>query len=155
MYDKVKFQAWVIESISKTEIVDGDYKHGQGKIEINGFIFEKVIVANAAGQATFKLNGLFQKFSACIGISQLDNDLRCGVSVGDARFRIRGDGEVLQDWIVKSYPETPTCLEVYPHHTFYLQRNNKKYQVRFCSNSTQMKEFAKTRMDADSEGATI
>ena len=96
----------------KTCKVDGDYKHGQGKVEINGVIYEKGIVAHAAGQATFKIDGLYDKFSTCIGISKLDTDLRCGVSVGDARFRILGNGDILQDWLVKSSPEAPECLEV-------------------------------------------
>ena len=92
--------------------VDGDYKHGQGQIEINGLIYKKGIVAHAAGKTTFLLDGLFDKFSTCIGISQLSSDLRCGVSSGDARFRVLGDDEILHDWEVKSSPELSTCFEV-------------------------------------------
>lgn len=92
--------------------IDGDYQHGQGQIEINGLIYQKGIVAHAAGEATFFLDSLFDKFSTCIGISKLSSDFRCGVSSGDARFRVLGDDEVLHDWEVKSSPELSTCFEV-------------------------------------------
>ena len=92
--------------------VDGDYKHGNGKIEINGLNYERGIVAHAAGKAIFRLYGIFEKFSTCIGISQLSSDLRCGVTHGDARFRLMGDGRALTDWKVKSSPELSTCSEV-------------------------------------------
>ena len=92
--------------------VDGDFKHGKGKIDINGVIHDKGIVAHAPGRASFSLRGLFDKFSACIGISKLTGDDRCGVTSGDARFRVVGDGEVLHDWEVKSSPEYSKCFEV-------------------------------------------
>ena len=92
--------------------VDGDFKHGKGKIDINGVIYDKGIVAHAPGRASFSLGGLFDRFSACIGISKLTGDDRCGVTSGDARFRVVGDGEVLQDWEVKSSPEDSKCFEV-------------------------------------------
>ena len=94
--------------------VDGDYKHGanSGKIEINGVIYSKGFVAHAAGAATFSIDGSYTKLSTCIGISPIASDARCGVTVGDARFRILGNANVLQDWIVKGSPEAATCLEV-------------------------------------------
>ena len=92
--------------------VDGDFMHGDGQIEIDGIFYEKGLVAHAPGQATFWLDGLFDKFSSCIGISQLSSDGNCGVYSGDARFRVLGDSEVLKDWLVKSSPEPSTCFEV-------------------------------------------
>ena len=52
------------------------------------------------------------RFSSCIGISKLDVDPRCGVNVGDARFRVKGDNDVLREWQVKGSPEDPTCFEI-------------------------------------------
>ena len=86
--------------------------HGPGQIDINGLIYDKGIVAHAPGRALFSLGGLFDKFSACIGISKLASDPPCGVTSGDARFRVVGDGEVLHDWEVKSSPEDSKCFEV-------------------------------------------
>ena len=92
--------------------VDGDYNHGPGQIEINGHIFEKGYVSHAPGKATFPLYGLLDKFSTCIGISKVTKNPKCGVTKGDARFRVLGDGKVLQAWMPKSSPEDPTCFEV-------------------------------------------
>ena len=92
--------------------VGGDYKHGSGQIEINGQIYEKGIVAHAPGKATFQLDGLFDKLTTCIGISKMTDNPKCGVTSGDAKFRVLGDGQVLEDWKVKSSPEDSTCFEV-------------------------------------------
>ena len=92
--------------------VDGDYKHDDGKIEINGRMYEKGIVQHAAGLAKFTLGGEYTKFSSCIGISQYKSDADCGVTVGDARFRVKGDNVVIRDWEVKDSPEDPTCFEI-------------------------------------------
>ena len=93
-------------------VIDGPLKHGEGKLEINGNTYEKGIVAHAPGNATFLLGGLYDKFTTCIGISKLSTDDRCGVSAGDARFRVLGDDKQLRDWEVKSSPENPTCFEL-------------------------------------------
>ena len=92
--------------------IDGDFQHGNGKIEINGHIYEKGIVQHAAGAAKFTLGGEYNRFSSCIGISKLNVDPDCGVTAGDARFRIKGDQVVLRDWDVKDSPEDPTCIEI-------------------------------------------
>ena len=92
--------------------IDGDYKHGEGQVEISGVMYKKGIVAHAPGKATFWLDGLYDKLLTCIGISQLSSDLRCGVTTGDARFRVLGDDKVLKEWAVKSSPEVSTCFEV-------------------------------------------
>ena len=55
-------------TIWRTCKVDGDFKHGNGKIEINGHIYEKGIVQHAAGVAKFTLRGEYTRFSSCIGI---------------------------------------------------------------------------------------
>ena len=99
-------------TIWRTCKVDGDFKHGNGKIEINGHIYEKGIVQHAAGVAKFTLRGEYTRFSSCIGISKLDADPDCGVTAGDARFRIKGDQLVLRDWDVKGSPEDPTCFDI-------------------------------------------
>ena len=92
--------------------IDGDFQHGNGQIEINGHMYEKGIVQHAAGVAKFTLGGEYIVFSSCIGISKYAPDSRCGVSLGDARFRIKGDNVVLRDWEVKDSPEDPTCFEI-------------------------------------------
>ena len=69
-------------------------------------------MAHASGKATFRLDGLLDKFSTCIGISQHIDNPKCGVTKGDARFRVLGDGKVLEAWKRKSSPEDPTCFEV-------------------------------------------
>ena len=75
-------------------------------------MYEKGIVQHATGVAKFALGGEYTRFSSCIGISKLDVDSRCGVTVGDARFRVKGDNDVLRDWEVKGSPEDPTCFEI-------------------------------------------
>ena len=97
------------ESVCK---VDGDYLHGEGQIEINGHKYEKGIVQHANGQASFILGRMYSKFSACIGISKYRNNPKCGVTIGDARFRVSGDNVVLRDWEVKGSPGDPTCFEI-------------------------------------------
>lgn len=92
--------------------VDGDFKHGDGKLEINGRMFEKGIVAHANNNITFSLYGLYDEFLTFIGISQFSDDARCGVSAGDAKFRVWGDKRVLRDWEVKSFSEPPTFFTV-------------------------------------------
>ena len=99
-------------TIWETCKVDGDFKHSDGKIEINGHIYKKGIVDHAVGQAIFSLGQRYFQLATCIGISQLSSDLRCGITVGDARFLVKGDNVVLRDWEVKGSPEDPTCFEV-------------------------------------------
>lgn len=91
--------------------IDHDYFHNS-HIEINGKSYLKGIVQHAAGSITFTLYGAYDVFSSCIGISRYAHDSRCGVSLGDARFRVLGDGEVRRDWEVKGSPEDPTCFDV-------------------------------------------
>ena len=55
---------------------------------------------------------MYSKFSACIGISKYSNNSKCGVTIGDARFRVSGDNVVLRDWEVKGSPGDPTCVEI-------------------------------------------
>lgn len=95
--------------------VDGDFKHGDGKIEINNHVYQKGIVQHASdppGKAIFPLEKKYSKFSTCIGISMLSTDSQCGTNVGDARFRVKGDNELLRDWETKGSPEDPTCFEL-------------------------------------------
>ena len=97
--------------------IDGDLKHGEGKLEINGNMYEKGIVAHAPGNATFWLGGLYDKLITCIGIGKLASDGRCGVSLGDARFRVLGHRresglEILRNWEVKSFAENSTCFDL-------------------------------------------
>ena len=75
-------------------------------------MYEKGFVQHADGVAKFSLGGEYIVFSSCIGISKYAPDSECGVSVGDARFRIKGDNIVLRDWDVKDSPEDPTCFEI-------------------------------------------
>ena len=75
-------------------------------------MYEKGFVQHADGVAKFSLGGEYIVFSSCIGISKYAPDSECGVSVGDARFRIKGDNVVLRDWDVKGSPEDPTCFEI-------------------------------------------
>ena len=94
-------------------LVDADYRNGPGKIEINGNFFKKGIVAHARSIAKFSLDSKYDVFSSCIGISKSDTlTSACGISVGDARFRVWGDHVILQNWIVKGSPEDPTCIKV-------------------------------------------
>ena len=96
--------------------VDGDFKHGDGKIVINKHVYQHGIVQHAAmdppGKATFPLEGKYSRFSTCIGISMLNTNSKCGTEVGDAQFRVKGDNELLRDWETKGSPEDPTCFEV-------------------------------------------
>ena len=92
--------------------IDGDFFHGDGKIEINGYIFHKGIVQHANGKAKFSLGRIYSKFSACVGISRYSDNAKCGVTVGDARFRVNGDNAVLRDWELKRPSNDPTCFNV-------------------------------------------
>ena len=92
--------------------VDGDFFHGDGKIEINGKMYQKGIVQHANGKAIFPLGRSYYRFSACIGIGKYSSDSKCGVTLGDARFRVRGDDAVLRDWYLKWYSNDPTCFNV-------------------------------------------
>ena len=93
--------------------VDADYRNGPGKIEINGNFFKKGIVAHARSVIKFQLDSKYDVFSSCIGISKSNTATSvCGISVGDARFRVWGDHVILQNWIVKGSPEDPTCIRV-------------------------------------------
>ena len=40
------------------------------------------------------------------------DNARCGVTAGDARFRVNGDNEVLRDWDLKNPSNDPTCFNV-------------------------------------------
>merc|ERR1719162_1981358 len=76
-------------------------------------MFSKGFVAHAAGKATFTLSGQFTQFATCIGISKYaprPND--CGVTIGDARFRVLGDGQVVRDWEAKYSPQDATCFAI-------------------------------------------
>ena len=92
--------------------VDGDYLHGNGRIDINGHNYEKGIVQHANGKAYFILGRMYSNFSVCIGISKTSKNPKCGVTIGDARFRVSGDNVVLRDWEVKGSPGDPTCFEI-------------------------------------------
>ena len=97
--------------------VDGDFKEmgigdADGKIDINGNTYTKGIVAHAPGTIKFSLGSKYDLFSVCIGISKLHTDGRCGITSGDARFRVWGDHIVLRNWEIKSSPQDPTCISI-------------------------------------------
>ena len=116
--------------------VDGDYKHGSGQIEINGQIYENGIVAHAPGKVTFQLDGLFDKLTTCIGISKVADAPNCGVTSGDAKFRVLGDGQVLEDWKVKTSPEDSTCFDVDITDVNELVLETAKKDSKGCNLST-------------------
>ena len=85
----------------------------EDSIDINGVIYARGIVQRAAGTIEFTLDQQYDVFHACIGISKLASDPNCGVSSGDARFRVLGDdNHVLREWEVKTTPTEATCFEV-------------------------------------------
>ena len=88
------------------------HQDGDGKIDINGFEYTRGIVHLAPGVIKFSLGSKYDRFSVCIGISKLHSDGRCGVNLGDARFRVLGDDGVLRNWKIKSSPQDPTCFGV-------------------------------------------
>ena len=92
--------------------VDGDFLHGGGKIEINGHMYQKGIVFHAKGKAKFNIGRRYFKFSSCIGMTKYNNNAECGVTIGEAKFRVSGDNVVLRDWELKSSPGDPTCFDV-------------------------------------------
>ena len=92
--------------------VDGDFLHGGGKIEINGHMYQKGIVFHADGKARFNIGRKYFKFSSCIGISKYTDNAECGVTIGEAKFRVIGDNVVLRDWELKNSPGDPTCFDV-------------------------------------------
>ena len=93
-------------------------------------------MAYASGKATFQLDGLLDKFSTCIGISQNMNNSKCGVTEGDVRFRVLGDGKVLQAWKPKSSPEDPTCFEVDTTDVIELVLETHEHTQKGCDFST-------------------
>lgn len=93
--------------------LDSDYlTYTNGSIEINGEIFQKGIVAHAPSSLIFDIGGVWQSFHACIGISKYSKDPACGISAGEAQFRVLGDGVVLRDWDMKGSPESTTCFDI-------------------------------------------
>ena len=123
--------------------VDQDYQTRKtGSIDINGTIFTRGIVAHAASTALFVLDGHYTCFKACVGISKLDKDARCGITVGDARFRLVNDddGSFLPlngaEWIVKGSPEDATCFTVDVKDVQKLQLETDLNGSRDCDLST-------------------
>ena len=92
--------------------VDGDFKHGKGQLEINGHMYQKGMVIHANGKARFNIGRKYFKLSSCIGISKYTGNAECGVTRGEAKFRVVGDNVVLRDWELKSSPGDPTCFDV-------------------------------------------
>ena len=55
---------------------------------------------------------MYYKFSVCIGIGKHISNAQCGITVGDARFRVSGDDAVLRDWDLEEPSNDPTCFDV-------------------------------------------
>ena len=113
---------------------DYDYQHSD-RIEINGRFYNKGIVAHAHSKIVFTLTETFEYFYSCIGISKLNTDGRCGVTLGEASFQVVGDGNILRDWQQKNSPEIATCFEISISGVSQLTLK-AKYDHRVCDLST-------------------
>ena len=45
-------------------------------------------------------------------MTKYTGNAECGVTIGEARFRVSGDKAVLRDWELKTSPGDPTCFDV-------------------------------------------